>query len=223
LLQQILMFSPSPPLLTGLLQEIPQDAVYRQNVEKLTKHRLKVCEEEQDWPQIEERIQNGQIEELIAQAKDELELIPKMAGRSTVLVHSSCQRPPLWTLSAVRRGRGLFGVPQVLRKRSSFGGGLNRADAGLHRADGAVGCSSVDTSWAPHRSTHAALTRASCRLSLPPCGAEWKPWAVPADYMIEMVEENNAIPSHIPSHIPADVDISVFPPPSTSCRAHVLG
>lgn len=45
------------------------------------------------------------------------------------------------------------------------------------------------------------------------CRAEWKPWAVPADYTIEMVEENNAIPSHIPTHIPAGVDISVFPPP----------
>lgn len=74
-------FFPSALPWNGLLQEIPQDAVYRQNVEKVTKHRLKVCEEEQDWPQIEKRIQCGQIEELIAQAKDELELIPKMAGQ----------------------------------------------------------------------------------------------------------------------------------------------
>eukprot|EP00897_Mesotaenium_endlicherianum_P008870 jgi/Mesen1/8010/ME000425S07205 len=61
------------------VQVIPQEAVYRQNVEKLTQHRLKVCEEEQEWDAIEKKISCGQVEELIVQAKDELELIPKMS------------------------------------------------------------------------------------------------------------------------------------------------
>ncbi|CAI5470392.1 unnamed protein product [Closterium sp. Yama58-4] len=61
------------------VQVIPQEVVYRQNVEALTRHRLAVCEEEQDAERIEARVQCGQVEELIEQAKDELELIPKMA------------------------------------------------------------------------------------------------------------------------------------------------
>ncbi|CAI5940664.1 unnamed protein product [Closterium sp. NIES-64] len=61
------------------VQVIPQEAVYRQNVEALTRQRLAVCEEEQEAEQIEARVQCGQVEELIEQAKDELELIPKMA------------------------------------------------------------------------------------------------------------------------------------------------
>eukprot|EP00270_Netrium_digitus_P000695 TRINITY_DN1077_c0_g1_i1.p2 TRINITY_DN1077_c0_g1~~TRINITY_DN1077_c0_g1_i1.p2 ORF type:complete len:137 (+),score=33.95 TRINITY_DN1077_c0_g1_i1:128-538(+) len=72
-------------VLLGLYQQtlkavetIPREAVYRQNVEKLTKYRLKVCEEEEDWEKIELQISCGQVEELIEMAKDELDLIPKM-------------------------------------------------------------------------------------------------------------------------------------------------
>ncbi|CAI5951916.1 unnamed protein product, partial [Closterium sp. NIES-65] len=68
------------------VQVIPQEAVYRQNVEALTRQRLAVCEEEQEAEQIEARVQCGQVEELIEQAKDELELIPKMAGETLVLL-----------------------------------------------------------------------------------------------------------------------------------------
>lgn len=64
---------------------IPEDAVYRQSVEKFTNHRLKVCVEENEWDQIEKKIGNGQVEELILQAKDELELIPKIAGKTQLL------------------------------------------------------------------------------------------------------------------------------------------
>lgn len=61
------------------VQVIPKEAVYRQNVEKFTDYRLKVCEEVEEWEEIEKAIGCGQVEELIWQAKDELELIPKMA------------------------------------------------------------------------------------------------------------------------------------------------
>jgi hypothetical protein len=61
-------------------QAIPADAVYRQNVEKYTKYRLTVCEAETDLETIERKVMQGQVEELIDQAKDELSLIPKMAG-----------------------------------------------------------------------------------------------------------------------------------------------
>eukprot|EP00271_Cylindrocystis_brebissonii_P013313 TRINITY_DN33055_c0_g1_i1.p1 TRINITY_DN33055_c0_g1~~TRINITY_DN33055_c0_g1_i1.p1 ORF type:complete len:144 (+),score=31.22 TRINITY_DN33055_c0_g1_i1:210-641(+) len=61
------------------VQVIPSAAAYRQNVEKFTQYRLRVCEEQQEWEAIEKEIACGQVEELICQAKDELELIPKMA------------------------------------------------------------------------------------------------------------------------------------------------
>ena len=61
-------------------QGIPTDAVYRQNVEKFTKFRLAVCEAESDADVIERKVMQGQVEELIEQAEDELLLIPKMIG-----------------------------------------------------------------------------------------------------------------------------------------------
>jgi len=61
------------------VQTMPEHAVYRQNVEKFTNYRLQVCQETEDWEEIEKKVGCGQVEELILQAKDELELIPKMA------------------------------------------------------------------------------------------------------------------------------------------------
>ena len=63
---------------------VPEDAQYRKNVELLTRHRLKVVTEEEDLTRIEERIGMGQVEELHVQAVRELNLIPKMAGTSSL-------------------------------------------------------------------------------------------------------------------------------------------
>ena len=60
---------------------IPENAVYRQNVERTTRYRLSICEQERDWEAVEAKVNAGQIEELIEQAKDELTLIPKMSGK----------------------------------------------------------------------------------------------------------------------------------------------
>jgi len=90
------------------VKPIPESAQYRKSVEALTQHRLKVCQEEEDWENIEKKIQCGQVEELIVQAKDELQLIPKMA--------------------------------------------------------------------------------------------EWKPWEVPEGYKVEVIEDDDSIPSHVPTH-----------------------
>lgn len=60
------------------VEGIPASAEYRKAVERFTKFRLQVCQEEQDWEKIEERINGGQVEELIVMAKDELTLIDKM-------------------------------------------------------------------------------------------------------------------------------------------------
>ncbi|KAI9497541.1 ETC complex I subunit conserved region-domain-containing protein [Zychaea mexicana] len=60
------------------LSRLPTHAVYRQSTESLTQHRLAVIEATEDVTQIEEAINNGQIEELIIQAEDELKLIGKM-------------------------------------------------------------------------------------------------------------------------------------------------
>ncbi|KAL9381547.1 hypothetical protein Peur_027204 [Populus x canadensis] len=60
------------------IKEVPEDEGYRKAVETFTKHRLTVCEEEEEWEKIEERIGCGQVEELIEEAQDELKLIGKM-------------------------------------------------------------------------------------------------------------------------------------------------
>ncbi|RWW62256.1 hypothetical protein BHE74_00030622 [Ensete ventricosum] len=60
------------------IQAVPQDEGYRKAVESFTRHRLQVCQEEEDWEAIEKRIGCGQVEELIEEAQDELKLIAKM-------------------------------------------------------------------------------------------------------------------------------------------------
>lgn len=60
------------------VEGIPDSAEYRKAVERFTKFRLQVCQEEEDWEKIEQRINGGQVEELIVIAKDELTLIDKM-------------------------------------------------------------------------------------------------------------------------------------------------
>lgn len=65
------------------IQAVPEDEGYRKAVESFTRHRLKVCQEEEDWEQIEKRIGCGQVEELIEEARDELTLIAKMIGKES--------------------------------------------------------------------------------------------------------------------------------------------
>ena len=66
-------------VLTEVKTKIPEDAGYRKVVESVYVNRQKIIDEVEDPAQIEARIGCGQIEELVAQAKDELRLIPKMA------------------------------------------------------------------------------------------------------------------------------------------------
>ncbi|KAJ3215183.1 hypothetical protein HDU67_000751 [Dinochytrium kinnereticum] len=60
------------------IERIPAHSVYRKSVEAVTAHRLKIVESESLVERIEERIDNGQIEELIQQAQDELNLLSQM-------------------------------------------------------------------------------------------------------------------------------------------------
>ncbi|KAL5540280.1 hypothetical protein UlMin_024449 [Ulmus minor] len=60
------------------IEAVPEDEGYRKAVESFTRHRLKVCREEEDWESIEKRLGCGQVEELIEEARDELTLIGKM-------------------------------------------------------------------------------------------------------------------------------------------------
>lgn len=62
------------------IQAVPEDEGYRKAVESFTRHRLRICQEEEDWEQIEKRVGCGQVEELIEEAEDELKLIAKMIG-----------------------------------------------------------------------------------------------------------------------------------------------
>lgn len=58
---------------------LPETAAYRVNVEKVTRHRLGVVEATEDIEEIENKLGLGQIEEVMEQARDELDLIPHMA------------------------------------------------------------------------------------------------------------------------------------------------
>lgn len=60
------------------IKKVPEDEGYRKAVESFTSHRLKVCQEEEDWEKIENRLGCGQVEELIEEAQDELKLIGYM-------------------------------------------------------------------------------------------------------------------------------------------------
>jgi NADH dehydrogenase (ubiquinone) 1 alpha subcomplex subunit 5 len=62
------------------IEAVPKDEGYRKAVESFTKHRLQICQEEDEWKCIEDRIGCGQVEELIEEAQDELKLINKMIG-----------------------------------------------------------------------------------------------------------------------------------------------
>jgi NADH dehydrogenase (ubiquinone) 1 alpha subcomplex subunit 5 len=66
----------STTLLT--LKRLPEEAEYRKATESLTQHRLEMVQSEQDVQIIEQKLNGGQIEELIVQAEDELSLISKM-------------------------------------------------------------------------------------------------------------------------------------------------
>ena len=63
---------------------VPHQASYRINTEKIVKHRLALIEKHaNDYEAAEEAIGCGQVEELIEQARDELDLIP-------VLLETKC-------------------------------------------------------------------------------------------------------------------------------------
>eukprot|EP00590_Aulacoseira_subarctica_P010644 CAMPEP_0172415156 /NCGR_PEP_ID=MMETSP1064-20121228/1653_1 /TAXON_ID=202472 /ORGANISM="Aulacoseira subarctica , Strain CCAP 1002/5" /LENGTH=100 /DNA_ID=CAMNT_0013152063 /DNA_START=391 /DNA_END=693 /DNA_ORIENTATION=+ len=56
--------------------DMPETAQYRINVEAIARYRIKVCEENFDDPEkIEELVECGQVEELVLQARDEMEVL----------------------------------------------------------------------------------------------------------------------------------------------------
>ncbi|KAJ3117464.1 ndufa5, NADH-ubiquinone oxidoreductase subunit [Phlyctochytrium bullatum] len=59
-------------------ERMPETSVYRKSVEAITRQRLSIVEAEASVSKIEQTIDNGQIEELIQQAEDELNLISLM-------------------------------------------------------------------------------------------------------------------------------------------------
>eukprot|EP00483_Globobulimina_turgida_P006164 UN06174 len=74
---------------------IPSTAAYRQNVEAITKWRLSVCEATHSHKEIEMAIEAGIIEEVIDQAKMELELLPFVINRRPWEVPMDWQAPKL--------------------------------------------------------------------------------------------------------------------------------
>ncbi|XP_020289611.1 NADH dehydrogenase [ubiquinone] 1 alpha subcomplex subunit 5 [Pseudomyrmex gracilis] len=61
-----------------VLQKMPNDYAYRKETEKIVKDRLKIVRENPDIPTIENKINCGQVEELIVQARNEMTLAEKM-------------------------------------------------------------------------------------------------------------------------------------------------
>mmetsp|Transcript_13062 Transcript_13062/g.35150 ORF Transcript_13062/g.35150 Transcript_13062/m.35150 type:complete len:96 (+) Transcript_13062:361-648(+) len=60
------------------LEEVPAEAKYRVNVEKTISHRMRLVEATEDLLELEEKLGLGKLEEVIEQAKDELQLVPFM-------------------------------------------------------------------------------------------------------------------------------------------------
>jgi len=60
------------------LQLIPKGAAYREYTEQIVGERLDFVNKEPDIQKLEAKINSGQIEEVISQAKDELSLARKM-------------------------------------------------------------------------------------------------------------------------------------------------
>ncbi|XP_040858292.1 NADH dehydrogenase [ubiquinone] 1 alpha subcomplex subunit 5 isoform X1 [Ochotona curzoniae] len=61
-----------------VLQQMPKAAAYRKYTEQVTNERLSVVETESDVKKLEDKLQAGQIEEVILQAENELSLARKM-------------------------------------------------------------------------------------------------------------------------------------------------
>lgn len=63
----------------NLLSTIPESSVYRQGVEALTRNKLKIVKEANgDITTVEEKLEEGQIEEALDVAQDEFNLVSKM-------------------------------------------------------------------------------------------------------------------------------------------------
>jgi len=62
------------------LQKLPEDAAYRKYTEQIITEKATAVAEETDVKKLEERINCGQVEELIVQAENELILSRKMAA-----------------------------------------------------------------------------------------------------------------------------------------------
>ncbi|KAF8707753.1 ETC complex I subunit conserved region, partial [Rhizoctonia solani] len=63
----------------SILSQMPSHAVYRQGTEALLKHRLDLIEKSKgDATQVENALGEGQIEEILMSAEDELSLAGKM-------------------------------------------------------------------------------------------------------------------------------------------------
>ncbi|XP_033183092.1 NADH dehydrogenase (ubiquinone) subunit ND-13B [Bombus vancouverensis nearcticus] len=61
-----------------LVNQMPQDYIYRKSIESLIKERTDIISQNESVPAIEEKINQGQIEELIIHAKNELNLVQNM-------------------------------------------------------------------------------------------------------------------------------------------------
>uniref|UniRef100_U3K5L9 NADH dehydrogenase [ubiquinone] 1 alpha subcomplex subunit 5 n=1 Tax=Ficedula albicollis TaxID=59894 RepID=U3K5L9_FICAL len=62
----------------GVLQNIPKDAAYRKYTEQIVNERFDLVKNETDVQKLQEKLNSGQIEEVIVQAENELFLARKM-------------------------------------------------------------------------------------------------------------------------------------------------
>ncbi|NXT09094.1 NDUA5 dehydrogenase, partial [Prunella fulvescens] len=62
----------------GVLENIPKDAAYRKYTEQIVNERFDLVKKESDVKKLQEKLNSGQIEEVIVQAENELSLARKM-------------------------------------------------------------------------------------------------------------------------------------------------
>ncbi|CAI9762440.1 unnamed protein product [Fraxinus pennsylvanica] len=160
------------------IKVVPEDEGYRKAVESFTRHRLKVCQEEEDWEVIEKRIGCGQVEELIEEAQDELKLVGHMNEWKPWGIPDDYDCEVIENDAPVPKHIPLHRpgpLPEEFYKTLEL-----------------VNTGTLETIVSSPKKDEPTITVTS----------EWKPWGIPDDYDCEVIENDAPVPKHIPLHRP---------------------
>ena len=102
------------------LESIPADAEYRKTVETLTRSRLEAVRSAADVGALEAAIGAGQAEQLIASARDELALIPRLVAADAFSTYDGATTADEIYADLKRRGIALQRADIPMRPSTNF-------------------------------------------------------------------------------------------------------